>query len=412
MKKVTIFLMLFLICFASVEASTIKEYVEYSSGEKDDGSIYLDSYEDYEKILKDVDEQEVYKKDYEQMIQNQIEEFEKIEKSKTVKAKVLETKNVEEYYSNDSTGTYKIKYQPLNVQILEGEYKDKEVEVSYILTADSYENIKVPAIRKNQNINVILQEESGDLYAYATTIDAAVDRAGYVLALAIVTILVVLICLRISGLKVLTLLILLADLIILIVVPNILEGTSILWLTIVTSLLYMFVTAVLKNGLKTKIIPVILTSISVTLVLTIGLIIFGNMTNLCGIMYEITSMIEVFPKGTIDFYVLYLASFILMSIIVTIDIASEGMKLYDENGNKNAKKLLKEYTANKMPTTIGILLVMMIPKYLYILMSKYNFTEIINSEMLLTDIIRILFLTLAIVITKEVLEIMRKIFVE
>ena len=74
--------------------------------------------------------------------------------------------------------------------------------------------------------------------------------------------------------------------------------------------------------------------------------------------------------------------------------------------------MLKEYTANKIPAVIGILLVMIIPKYIYIFMSKYGFAEIINSEMLLTDIIRILFLTIAITITKEVSEIMRKIFIE
>ena len=101
-----------------------------------------------------------------------------------------------------------------------------------------------------------------------------------------------------------------------------------------------------------------------------------------------------------------------MSAITTIDVACEEIKIYEENGNKNAKKMLKEYTANKIPAVIGILLVMIIPKYIYIFMSKYGFAEIINSEMLLTDIIRILFLTIAITITKEVSEIMRKIFIE
>lgn len=414
MKKITIMLMLLLLCMANVQASSanIKEYVEYSSGEKDDGSIYLDSYEDYEKILKNVDEQELYKTAYEQMIKEQIESFRKSTRTQTVKARVLETKSVEEYYSNDSSGSYKIKYQPLKVQILEGEYAGQTVEVSYILTADTYENIKVPSVRENQNINVILQESNGELYAYATTIDAAVDRSGYVITLSIITIFILLVSLGKSGLKVLAPLALLADLAILVFAPSILAGKSILWLAIITSILYIFVTAVLKNGLKSKIIPAILTSILVTLVLTVLLAVFGNIANLCGITYEITSMIEVFPNGTIDFYILYLSSFILMSAITTIDVACEEIKIYEENGNKNAKKMLKEYTANKIPAVIGILLVMIIPKYIYIFMSKYGFAEIINSEMLLTDIIRILFLTIAITITKEVSEIMRKIFIE
>ena len=135
MKKITIMLMLLLLCMANVQASSanIKEYVEYSSGEKDDGSIYLDSYEDYEKILKNVDEQELYKTAYEQMIKEQIESFRKIRnQNDEEKRRALEYCSAHKKYMTDlhRDTTYFLKCNKEQIHNIKRRFKSAQIEGS------------------------------------------------------------------------------------------------------------------------------------------------------------------------------------------------------------------------------------------------------------------------------------------
>lgn len=406
MKKFLILLIMFVLINPKLQATN--QYIEYSSGEKDDGSIYLDTYEDYLNAIGEVDDQKLYKQEYEYMIQNAIMSYDLSERVDTVKAKVLSVDKEKEYYSNDGYSAYKIKYQPITVQILEGEQKGKTYDVSYILTADTYENLKIKPVKENQTINVIIQGEE----AYATTVDAAVNRFGTVIFLILFTILFVAIYIGKNGFKILPQMILLADLILLIFVPELLEGRSILWLTIITSLLYMIVESVIKVGINTKMVATIFTNIAVILITTLVLYWASDIANFSGITYEIVSIVETFPKGTIDFYMLYISSFILMSVIVVSDISCQTVNLYANEAEKNAKIKVKEYVASKLPLIFGILLIMIIPKYLYTLIAQYTFEELINSEMLTTDIVRILFLIISATLTTQVAAYAKKMFVD
>ena len=63
MKKFLILLIsIFIFMNSSIFASS--EYIEFLSGEQDDGAIYLDSYEDYMNAIGDVNEQDYYKEEY------------------------------------------------------------------------------------------------------------------------------------------------------------------------------------------------------------------------------------------------------------------------------------------------------------------------------------------------------------
>ena len=407
MKKFLILLIsIFIFMNSSIFATS--EYIEFLSGEQDDGSIYLDSYEDYMNAIGDVNEQDYYKEEYNNMIVEAMAHFNSYNRSDVVKAKVLSTENTKEYYSYDNYGSYKIKYQPIKVQILEGEHKGETFDISYILTADTYENLKIKEVRVNQKINVVI--EDGE--AYATTVDASVVRIDKIIILVVVAILFIMIYLRKEGLKTLPQLILLADIILLIFVPELLEGRSILWLTIITSLLYMIVESAIKVGLNSKMVASIFSCIAVTIVTTICLILFGNIVNYSGITYEITNIIESFPNGTIDFYMLYLSSFILMNVIIVSDISCKTVNLYVNEAEKNAKTKIKDYVAEKIPLIFGIILITVIPKYLYALIAKYTSDELINSEMLTTDIVTTLFLIISATLTTQIAAYAKKMFVE
>ena len=408
MKKYFILLLSILVLCAgqAVFATDTKEYIEYSSGEKDDGSIYLDSYEDYLKALGNVDEQEVYKEQYLSDLANAALNYDLTERPAVVKARVLNVEGKKEYYSYDNYGLSKISYQPVNVQVLEGKHKGETYDISYILTADSYENLKIKELKANQKINIIISESGDESYAYVTTVDSAVNRVALTVALIIIAVLLMIVYLGKQGMKIIPQMILLADMVMLILVPELFAGRSLLWLTIVTSILYIIVESVIKVGLNSKTVAAIFSTIVVTLSLTVVLVGVSNMANFSGITYEVLNMLESFPKGTIDFYMLYISSFILLCMIVTSNISCMAISA---NGDK---KVVKANIAEKLPLFIGILFVSIIPKYLYLFISKYTYDEIINSEMLLTDVYKITFLIIAMVVTVQITEYAKKLFVD
>lgn len=409
MKKYFILLLSILLMLVGqtvFATGTTKEYIEYSSGEKDDGAIYLDSYEDYIKALGNVDEQQVYKEEYLSNLANTVMNYDLTQRTDVVKARVLSVDAKKEYYSYDNYGVSKISYQPINVQVMEGKHKGETYDVSYILTADSYENLKVKELKANQKINVIINESGDESYAYATTVDSAVNRVPVTITLILITLALIIIYLGKFGFKILPQMILLADMILLVFVPELFAGRSLLWLTIVTTLLYIIVESIIKVGLNSKTVAAIFSTIAITIALTVMLIVVSNVANFSGITYEILNMLETFPKGTIDFYMLYLSSFILLCVIVTSNISCMAI---NTNGDK---KQIKENIAEKLPLFTGILFVSIIPKYLYLLISKYTYNEIINSEMLLTDIYKMLFLIIAMVVTVQITEYAKKLFVD
>lgn len=408
MKKYFILLLSILVLCAgqAVFATDTKEYIEYSSGEKDDGSIYLDSYEDYLKALGNVDEQEVYKEQYLSDLANAVLNYDLTVRPDVVKARVLNVEGKKEYYSYDNYGLSKISYQPVNVQVLEGKHKGETYDISYILTADSYENLKIKELKANQKINIIISESGDESYAYVTTVDSAVNRVALTVALIIIAVLLMIVYLGKQGMKIIPQMILLADMVMLILVPELFAGRSLLWLTIVTSILYIIVESVIKVGLNSKTVAAIFSTIVVTLSLTVVLVGVSNMANFSGITYEVLNMLESFPKGTIDFYMLYISSFILLCMIVTSNISCMAICA---NGDK---KVVKANIAEKLPLFIGILFVSIIPKYLYLFISKYTYDEIINSEMLLTDVYKITFLIIAMVVTVQITEYAKKLFVD
>ena len=414
MKKIIITLTFILSLLLNISFATTTEYIEFSSGEVDDGSIYLDSYEDYLNAIGGVDEQKAYEEEYKNMLLESINYFNNQKPEDVIKARILSVEETKEYYSYDSYGVYKIKYQPLNVQILEGKHEGETYDTTYVLTVDSYENIEVKEVRENQKINVVLieDEETGEVYVYSTTIDASVDRIGYLITLIIITLVLMGIYLGKEGIKILPQLMLLADIILLIFVPELMEGRSIIWMTIITITSYVIVNTTIKVGLNAKTFPVILSTIAVLVATIIGLIVFNNVSTLSGIIYEITTIIQNFPKGTIDFNILNLAIYILMATIVISDISCNVINTYKDSKKEETRKKIKEYVSEKILTISAVLFITITPKYLYMLVAKYSYVELINSEMLINEIARILFLIISMVLTTEITIILKKMLVE
>ena len=96
-----------------------------------------------------------------------------------------------------------------------------------------------------------------------------------------------------------------------------------------------------------------------------------------------------------------------MATVVTSEIACKVI-----NAKKESKEMIKEYVGEKILTVSAILLITIVPKYLYMLVAKYTFVELINSEMLINEIARILFLIISMLLTIEVGNVIKKMLVD
>ena len=108
----------------------------------------------------------------------------------------------------------------------------------------------------------------------------------------------------------------------------------------------------------------------------------------------------------------YSFNFLTSLLIIVSDISCKTVNLYVNEAEKNAKIKIKEYVADKIPLIFGIILITVIPKYLYALIAKYTFDELVNSEMLTTDIVTTLFLIISATLTTQIVAYAKKMFVE
>ncbi|MBQ9279869.1 MAG: YibE/F family protein [Clostridia bacterium] len=433
------FLAVFIVCvlifsfgsvFATDTASTddIQDSIEsmFNSDTASDDVVYLDDYSQYLDVLNGISYQDEYREVYEQNIKDEVSEYTSIQRTKVYKAKVLEAGEVQATYvpySYDGL-VYKTSYQPLSIKILEGPYQDKVFsDFTYILTCDTYENIKLPTVNKGDTINVVItQDEEGNLTATSSSYDAPVVRWQWIFTLLIITIIVVVIYAGKKGIKSLVALALVADLILAVAAPSIMNGINIIFLVSVMILLTSLVIAVLKLGVKPEAFVAILSALIVTFIMTIVINGFDALANMCGITYEATYLMEyILPTVTssgdivtkVDFHAFHVAITVLILFLGTILVTCETAKIYEKN--KKSKTVLKDtaddmrgYLADKILLIAGVLLVLMIPKYMLLLANKCALVEIINSEIMITDISRILFTIISVSIAVPVTALLGK----
>lgn len=386
----------------------------------DDNTIYLDDYSQYQALISGMDQQEENRKAYEEKVKEDIEEYESASRTKVYKAKVVEAGEKEVDYSTYGYYGYyyKTSYQPLKIELLEEPYKGEQIDdFNYILTCDSYENIKLPMVKKGDVINVVVtQMEDGELYAAPASYDAPAVRWQWVIFLMILTIIIMLIYAGKHGAKALIIFVLFADLMIIVGANSVISGVNIAFLIAVISMLTALVYAVLKLGNRAEAYVAILSSLIVTFVIALLILGFDSISKLCGITYEATYLMEyIMPRltstgeivQTVDFHAFSIGITSLVAFAVSIVVSCEVVKVYEKNKNsRNALQdtadEIKEYLADKMMLVGMILLVLIVPKYLILLANKYSFAEIINSEILISEISRALFAVIAIALTAPI----------
>lgn len=413
MKKI---LMSIFACILVFSCGTVfATEVQSNSGEE----VYLEDYSQYEDVLNDMDYQAEYKKMYEEMITSYIDEQEKATRVNLNKAKILEASDVKVEYGQSyyNGNLYKSSYQTLKIEILDGEYKGEKIEdVQYILTCDIFENLKLAKVREGQTINVyVTKAEDGSLYAGTTTYDSPVQRFPVLLTLIIIALVIIVIYTGKHIAKFLIPLVLIVDLLFVVIAPSILNSVNILFLVGVLVILSSILISVLKFGVKAESFAVILSCIVLTVVLTVALYGFDSLANMTGITYDSAYIMEsILPRNVdgelmpkLNFHDLSVGITALLMFFGIIYVACKTVEMYKskEKNNEIVKNVtlgMRAPLAESLVLVVSVLLVTLIPKLMLFMVNKSSMLEIMNSEVLITEIARISFILIGMAVTVPV----------
>lgn len=422
MKKAIISLLMILMMIFSMTAYATEEMDEFGDITQledltDIGEvIQIDNFDDYEALASD--QPEISDDEYEEIYQEQMKElrkfFDEYENEKLTKVKVVKAGESEYIYEMDYTGyLYKMKKQDVTVNVLEGEYEGKEVKLTYPLIMDSLLNLNVPELKKGDIVYVSLEmdEETEEVAAYATEIGFNVERKAGVIVLGVIAIVLVVVYGKGSGIFSALLILLIITCTLLIYAEQVYLGTEIIVLAMVFAVLFIGMIVISKLGLKKDALYVAGSCILIMMLITLITLGVDGLLRNNGATLESTMLAETIIKGNIDFHFLFVGSIILiLSVIIPYVACSvwEKCKETSENDFNTLLDVSKGAMTGKIEIVTAILSVLMISKLLYMYPYKYSTNEILNSDVMVTEFIRLFMCIIAITLTVPVTALMYK----
>lgn len=409
MKKFIAFLIMLMFVFS---CATV--FATGAASNNKDEVIYLNSYEEYQELLKSMDGSDEAKSGY---IIDMLEYIINDVPTPTFKAKVLSAGEVKTEYTGDALEGYNMYvYQDMTLLILEGEYAGREFsECAYPIKVDSYYNIKMPKIKVGDTLYVCMYDDGETVYPYIQYIDSGVTKIGFTFALALIAVAMILVYTGKHGAKILVPVVLLVDLLFVVFADFILNyigvWTAVVGIILLTSIAFF----ALKLGVGAKLSTGMISLTIILVVMTLLIYGFDAIANIAGISYEASQLVErVAPiiigneiTPAIDFHALSVAITILLMAVVLIPIIVKTIETL-ENNNAEAKEELKKYLAEKILFVVGILLVTLVQKYMLVYMNVGRVEQILNSEILTIEVARILFVVIAMALSTTITEMVSK----
>ncbi len=401
MKRSLIFLVI-MICISSFFACYAVQSGEDSSG---DNTIYLDSLDQYEQITNDKakeDENEQLRQMYEEYKKSIVDYYESYERPQTVRAKVVKASasnveyNVSNYYSISRLCT-----QDVTLEVLEGDYKGKEIEAKYVRTGDSLDNIHFAEIKEGDIVFVSVEESGGELTASFSNSWASVSRNGVVYILIALAIILLMVYAGKKGLNA-GLISIIAGLFSVIVITDFaFNGMSIA----LAGLLYVLALVVSISFAHLKVSKLAFKSMLVSLIaiaICVVLVVFtGFVSRTAGTTIETAVVGESIILNEIKFETLYYvitlaigAGFITNTVCQLVSkIERECAQTFEERLELGKSVILSNITLLSIT-----LLALYIPNHLLLLSNKLSATEISNAEPFVVEILRVVNIAISVIL--------------
>ena len=403
MKKFIMFLILLLFVF-SFTATYATE---------NDNAIYIESYEEYLKLLEEMSGGDEAKAGYiEGIFYNVMNDV----PTMVYKAKVKKAAEaITEYGVDEYNSYYMSRYQGIEIEVLEGDFKGQTFEECiYPLKVDTYSNIDVQEINEGDIIYVSFYEGEDGVFPYITQLDASVSRWVPITILTIVTLILALVYTGKHGTKLLLPIILIVDLLFIVFADFILNYFNVWVVAAGIIALYAIAIFVIKLGVNAKMGNALLSLLALLVVMTVIIYGFDYASNIAGVSYESASLVEdivpMIENGaltpTVNFHSLSIALTILMMAFAVIPMIIKKIEMLEEKSNDDED--MKKYLSEKIILVVGILLVAMLQKYFVVYMNAARFEQLFNSEMLIIEVSRILFVVLGMSLAPTVTEIVTK----
>ena len=445
MKKFVLFLMCFVLAFslsavfATEEGTTFDEpelNLEEDLGTNldeslDDESLEIDNYEDFESVnqfgytqaeLEEfyVEQQRLFKNYYIDYSREDIGD-----KARVVRIDVEEDATVVDdkkgiysyYYLDSSYNSVGInKYQALTIEFLEGDYKGEQAKLYHNLTMNSLGNVEVAPLSEGDIIYATGTIYEDELMAEIVSVDAYISRWGVIAVFTVVIVALIVVYAGKKGILSALFIALILDLIILVFVPFVIDGVNPCLMAVIIGAVLIVVNCVAKLGLKG--ISGFSMIVAFVLMLVSMLALFGvcYAARLHGVTLEISLIADNVLLQNIDFYHLFVSILVLIASVVLSDLVCDvfrTIRAESDSLTMNEKfKLCRDVLTSKLSNVSIIFVGLIIYKILLLSLYKYTFVEFINSEVLFSELVRLLVLLFAMTITVPVTVLLEDFFMK
>lgn len=423
LSEITIFwlLLICVIAFPNQVLATDQFDVNNNSGE----TIYIKTYDEYEQLMEQFDQNEVNKIEYIKQLIGDLEQLKKNSEIPLFQAKVLSISEPEMQYTQDQSTAQFARglYQNGKVEILdEGELEGIELNYMICLTYDVYGNITMPEVKVGDIVNVTLMqigEES--VVAFSPEPDTYVKRFPTLITITTIILIIIIAFLGKHSIKLVIPALLAIDILFGVVGPTILEGFS-LWLLVAFAIILNAIAiCVLKLGVNAKAFTATFTTVLVSAVALVVHAVLDSILNFSGLTTESFLMSSGVTPNIIanevvnifNFHSLSIATTLFMMFIVIVLTACKTAETYEENKAKlKADELISEevksYISEISLVAVFVMLANTFPKHMLLLVKSYTTEYVLQSEIFLIEFVRILVMLLMIVITVPVTLIVSK----
>lgn len=331
-----------------------------------------------------------------------IKEWEEIEKERLSASKeevqyrgeVLEVISEEK---QEVEGGLELTLHILKVKITNGPFKGEIIEVNNLLEANSAYNIEVS---EGDQIFVIpeFDQEANIVNAYVTEI----VRDKYLIIITILFTIILIIIGKFKGLKAVITLAITAIAVVKILLPLILKGYNPILISVVIGLAIIIITLLIISGINRKTLSTIIGTSSGILIGGVLALIFGNLSNLTGLGSEEARMLAYIPQNiSFDFRGILFSGIILASLGAVMDVSmSISSSMFeiakvDPTIRKNdlisaGMNVGRDIIGTMSNTLILVYIGSSVPLILLFLAYDIQFIEIINKDIIASEIIRAL----------------------
>ncbi len=327
-------------------------------------------------------------------------------KTVSLKAKVVEAGEV--YV--EEVSTYKIKYQDLKVQIKEGEFKGQVFPAKYTVSYDLQGKIEGYPLNKGNTVAVEATVIDGKIDPTSEIIVNDIVRSGYLVWLLILFFVVILIVGKKKGFLAIVAFIITILAIFMFMLPMIIKGHNAIAVSIFTSIIVTIISFIIISGLSRKSIAAMIGTSGGVICAGIVALIFGMIAKLSGGQEEAMYLSMNIYDITFNFKDLLFAGIVIASLGAANDVGMSIASALDELKQKNQDMMAKELFKSGMNIggdIIGTMTNTLVLAYvggainmvLLFMVNNMPLFEILNIEMIATDVVSALAASMGVIFT-------------